>query len=85
MTHQHALRLFPCLPFPTPQFQCEQTNENKGCTTVGVCGKTPTVAGLQVSVRLFKPVPGTGFRCSAAACLAPVTPLFCSVLDVRTC
>lgn len=29
------------------QFQCEQTNDNKGCTTVGVCGKTPTVAGLQ--------------------------------------
>jgi len=29
------------------QFQCEQTNENKGCTTVGVCGKTATVAGLQ--------------------------------------
>jgi hypothetical protein len=29
--------------------QCEQTFENKGCTTVGVCGKTPAVAGLQVS------------------------------------
>lgn len=28
-------------------FQCEQTNENKGCTTVGVCGKTPDVAALQ--------------------------------------
>ncbi|WIA21344.1 hypothetical protein OEZ85_000570 [Tetradesmus obliquus] len=28
-------------------FQCEQTQDNKGCTTVGVCGKTPEVAGLQ--------------------------------------
>lgn len=34
-------------PSTSPQFQCEQTNDNKGCTTVGVCGKTPTVAGLQ--------------------------------------
>ena len=34
-------------PSSPPQFQCEQTNENKGCTTVGVCGKTPEVAGLQ--------------------------------------
>ena len=28
-------------------FQCEQTNEQKGCTTIGVCGKTPDVAALQ--------------------------------------
>uniref|UniRef100_A0A7S1TP37 Hydroxylamine reductase n=1 Tax=Erythrolobus australicus TaxID=1077150 RepID=A0A7S1TP37_9RHOD len=28
-------------------FQCEQTNEGKGCTVVGVCGKTPEVAGQQ--------------------------------------
>ena len=28
-------------------FQCEQTRDNKGCTTVGVCGKTPEVAALQ--------------------------------------
>lgn len=28
-------------------FQCEQTNAGKGCTTVGVCGKTPEVAALQ--------------------------------------
>lgn len=27
--------------------QCEQTQDNKGCTTIGVCGKTPEVAGLQ--------------------------------------
>ena len=28
-------------------FQCEQTRLRKGCTTVGVCGKTPQVAELQ--------------------------------------
>lgn len=28
-------------------FQCEQTKEQKGCTDVGVCGKTPEVAALQ--------------------------------------
>jgi hydroxylamine reductase (hybrid-cluster protein) len=28
-------------------FQCEQTRDVKGCTTVGVCGKTPDVAALQ--------------------------------------
>lgn len=28
-------------------FQCEQTNNGTGCTTLGVCGKTPEVAALQ--------------------------------------
>ena len=28
-------------------FQCEQTDSGTGCKTVGVCGKTPEVAGLQ--------------------------------------
>lgn len=28
-------------------FQCEQTQSHTGCTTVGVCGKTPECAGLQ--------------------------------------
>lgn len=28
-------------------FQCEQTKDGTGCTTVGVCGKTPEVAALQ--------------------------------------
>lgn len=28
-------------------FQCEQTEGGTGCTTVGVCGKTPETAGLQ--------------------------------------
>eukprot|EP00053_Salpingoeca_punica_P005902 m.57267 g.57267 ORF g.57267 m.57267 type:complete len:607 (+) comp13447_c0_seq1:134-1954(+) len=27
--------------------QCEQTDKGKGCTVVGVCGKTPEVAALQ--------------------------------------
>lgn len=28
-------------------FQCEQTDKGTGCTTIGVCGKTPEVATLQ--------------------------------------
>ena len=28
-------------------FQCQETAGCKGCTRVGVCGKTPEVAGLQ--------------------------------------
>lgn len=28
-------------------YQCQETVGNKGCTTVGVCGKSPTVAALQ--------------------------------------
>lgn len=28
-------------------YQCEQTAGGKGCTKLGVCGKTPEVAGLQ--------------------------------------
>lgn len=28
-------------------FQCEQTLKGKGCTRIGVCGKTPRVAALQ--------------------------------------
>ena len=28
-------------------YQCEQTAGGKGCTKVGVCGKTPEIAGLQ--------------------------------------
>jgi hydroxylamine reductase len=28
-------------------FQCEQTEGNKGCTVIGVCGKEPTTAALQ--------------------------------------
>ena len=28
-------------------FQCEQTEHGTGCTTIGVCGKTPQVAAMQ--------------------------------------
>ena len=28
-------------------YQCEQTANQKGCTKLGVCGKTPEVANLQ--------------------------------------
>jgi hydroxylamine reductase (hybrid-cluster protein) len=28
-------------------YQCEQTLHGTGCTTVGVCGKTPQTANLQ--------------------------------------
>lgn len=28
-------------------FQCEQTQDGKGCTTIGVCGKTPETAAMQ--------------------------------------
>jgi hydroxylamine reductase len=28
-------------------FQCEQTKDQKGCTTVGVCGKDANTAALQ--------------------------------------
>ena len=28
-------------------YQCEQTGKGSGCTTMGVCGKDPTVAALQ--------------------------------------
>jgi len=40
-------------------FQCEQTNEGTGCTTVGVCGKTPNVATLQDL--LMEQLKGIGF------------------------
>lgn len=28
-------------------YQCEQTANGKGCTKLGVCGKTPEIANLQ--------------------------------------
>lgn len=40
----------PCVLLWCCALQCEQTQDNKGCTTVGVCGKTPEVAGLQVGM-----------------------------------
>ena len=31
-------------------YQCEQTANGKGCTKMGVCGKTPEIANLQDSL-----------------------------------
>jgi hydroxylamine reductase len=28
-------------------YQCEQTDQGKGCKTKGVCGKEPEISGLQ--------------------------------------
>ncbi|POO88957.1 hydroxylamine reductase, partial [Clostridium sp. 2-1] len=28
-------------------YQCEQTAGGKGCTKIGVCGKTPEIAAMQ--------------------------------------
>lgn len=40
-------------------YQCEQTAGGKGCTKIGVCGKTPEIAGLQdLLIYLLK---GIGF------------------------
>lgn len=36
-------------------YQCEQTANGKGCTKLGVCGKTPEVANLQ-DLLLFQPI-----------------------------
>jgi len=46
-------------------FQCEQTRLRKGCTTIGVCGKTPQVAELQDL--LVHVVKGLSVYSSAAA------------------
>ena len=35
------------LEYPMFCYQCEQTAGGKGCTKLGVCGKTPEVAALQ--------------------------------------
>lgn len=35
------------LEYPMFCYQCEQTAGGKGCTKLGVCGKTPEIAGLQ--------------------------------------
>ena len=35
------------LEYPMFCYQCEQTSGGKGCTKMGVCGKTPEVANLQ--------------------------------------
>ena len=35
------------MDYPMFCYQCEQTAGGKGCTKIGVCGKTPEVANLQ--------------------------------------
>ncbi|MBE5963111.1 MAG: hydroxylamine reductase [Lachnospiraceae bacterium] len=35
------------LEYPMFCYQCEQTANGKGCTKIGVCGKTPEIANLQ--------------------------------------
>ena len=35
------------LEYPMFCYQCEQTAGGKGCTKIGVCGKTPEIAALQ--------------------------------------
>lgn len=35
------------MEYPMFCYQCEQTAGGKGCTKLGVCGKTPEVAALQ--------------------------------------
>lgn len=35
------------IDYPMFCYQCEQTAGGKGCTKLGVCGKTPEIAGLQ--------------------------------------
>ena len=35
------------IEYPMFCYQCEQTVGGKGCTKMGVCGKTPEIAALQ--------------------------------------
>ena len=35
------------MDYPMFCYQCEQTAGGKGCTKMGICGKTPEVANLQ--------------------------------------
>eukprot|EP00933_Yihiella_yeosuensis_P075368 TRINITY_DN84728_c0_g1_i1.p1 TRINITY_DN84728_c0_g1~~TRINITY_DN84728_c0_g1_i1.p1 ORF type:complete len:582 (+),score=90.64 TRINITY_DN84728_c0_g1_i1:99-1844(+) len=52
-------------------FQCEQTSAGKGCTSVGVCTKTPPLAGLQdLQVVYMKRL------CQLAHALGPQSPLY---------
>jgi len=45
--HSLKLRCEPEMSEKMFCFQCEQTANEKGCTQIGVCGKTPEVAALQ--------------------------------------
>lgn len=45
-------------------FQCEQTSNNTGCNTIGVCGKTPVTASLQNAIEFL--IRGTACWLNAA-------------------
>ena len=49
------------LEYPMFCYQCEQTAGGKGCTKIGVCGKTPEVANLQDLLL---------FQCKGISCYA---------------
>ena len=46
--------------------QCEQTEDAKGCTKIGVCGKTPETAALQdLLIQLCKGISQYAYRAVA--------------------
>ncbi|WP_294152653.1 hydroxylamine reductase [uncultured Clostridium sp.] len=49
------------LEYPMFCYQCEQTAGGKGCTKIGVCGKTPEIANLQDLLL---------FQCKGISCYA---------------
>jgi len=53
-------------------FQCEQTQNGSGCTTVGVCGKTPETAALQDL--LIHQLKGLSFYATRARALGVTLP-----------
>lgn len=52
-------------------YQCEQTANQKGCTKLGVCGKTPEVANLQ-DLLIFQI---KGISCYARPLIEKGTPM----------
>ena len=57
-------------------YQCEQTANQKGCTKLGVCGKTPEVANLQ-DLLIFQI---KGISCYARPLIEKGTPMDKSVV-----
>lgn len=58
-------------------YQCEQTANQKGCTKLGVCGKTPEVANLQ-DLLIFQI---KGISCYAKPLIEKGTPMDKSVVS----
>ena len=58
-------------------YQCEQTANQKGCTKLGVCGKTPEVANLQ-DLLIFQI---KGISCYARPLIEKGTPMDKSVVS----